>query len=90
MTKVTVKALSLLAGLVGGVLAGAIFKQVWKLARGEDEAPDATDTNRGWGEILLAGAIQGAISGVVRATLDRGTAMSTGKLTDGRADDRDR
>ena len=52
---------------VGGLLAGAIFKKIWKLAAGEDEAPKATDASRGWREILTAAALQGAIFAVVRA-----------------------
>ena len=71
MTKLTWKAVSLLVSMLGGAAAGAIFKQVWKFARHEDDAPEATDTSRGWAEILLAAAIQGAIFGLVKAVLDR-------------------
>ena len=38
MTKVLYKPLSLIVGVLGGVLAGAIFKQIWKLAAREDDA----------------------------------------------------
>jgi Protein of unknown function (DUF4235) len=37
------KPLSLLVSVLGGVLAGVIFKRIWKLAAGEDDAPMATD-----------------------------------------------
>ena len=36
-----------------------MFKQVWKLASGDDDAPNAGDEDRGWGEILAAAAIAG-------------------------------
>ena len=49
------------------MLAGAIFKQVWKVAFNEDDAPKATDADRGWREILLAATLQGAIFGLVKA-----------------------
>jgi hypothetical protein len=37
MSKVLCKPVSLLVSVAGGLLAGAIFKQVWKLVAGEDE-----------------------------------------------------
>jgi len=38
----------MLVSVLGGVLAGAIFKQVWKVAFSEDDAPQATDADRSW------------------------------------------
>jgi hypothetical protein len=67
--------------VLGGVLAGAIFKRVWKLAAREDDAPKATDAQRGWREILAAAALQGAIYAVVKALIGRGAAEGTRKLT---------
>ncbi len=81
MTKVLYKPLSLLASVLGGILAGAIFKLIWKLAAREDDAPKATDARRGWGEILSAAALQGAVYGVVKAAIDRGAAEGTLRLT---------
>src|SRR5215468_9859819 len=71
MTKLMHRAVSMLVGMVGGLLAGAIFKRAWQLAAGEDEAPKATDASRGWHEILIAAALQGAIFATVRAAVDR-------------------
>jgi predicted metal-dependent enzyme (double-stranded beta helix superfamily) len=81
MVKVLYRAVSLLVSVLGGVLAGAIFKRVWQLAAHEDEAPQATDAARSWPEILLAAALQGAIFAVVKAALDRSAAAGTRKLT---------
>jgi hypothetical protein len=81
MNKFLYKTVSIVVSVLGGMLAGAIFKQVWKLAADEDEAPTATDVRRGWREVLLAATIQGAIFGLVKAALDRGTAEGTRKLT---------
>lgn len=81
MIKLVYKPVSLLASVLAGVLAGAIFKQVWKVAAGEDDAPKATDAERGWPEILIAAAIQGAIFAVVKAAVDRGAATATRALT---------
>jgi hypothetical protein len=81
VTKALYKLLSLATSVVGGIVAGAIFKRLWKLTAGEDEAPTATDARRGWPEILVAAALQGAIFAVVQATIERGTAEGTRKLT---------
>ena len=81
MNKLMYKPISLGASVLGGVLAGAIFKKVWQLAAGGQEAPKATDAERGWTEVLVAAALQGAVFAIVKATVDRGTAAGTRKLT---------
>jgi hypothetical protein len=81
MIKLIYKPVSILVSVLGGTLAGAIFKRVWKVAAGEDEAPNATDAERGWREILTAAALQGAIFAFVKAALDRSAAAGTRKLT---------
>jgi hypothetical protein len=80
-SKLAYKPVGLLLGIAAGALAGAIFKQVWKVASGDDDAPNATDEDRGWGEILAAAAIQGAIFAVVKAAVDRGGAAGVRKMT---------
>jgi hypothetical protein len=81
MIKVLYKPASIVISVLGGILAGAIFKRVWKIAAGEDEAPQATDAQRGWREILTAAALQGAIFALVKAAVDRGAAEGMRKLT---------
>jgi len=66
MIKLVYKPVSMLVSVLGGVLAGAIFKQIWKLAAGE---------------VLPAAALQGAVYAVVKAAVDRGAAEGTHKLT---------
>ena len=75
------KAVGMLVSVLGGMLARSLFKKVWQAVTGEEEAPKPTDARRGWGEILLAAALQGAIFAVVQAALDRGTAEGASKLT---------
>jgi Protein of unknown function (DUF4235) len=79
--KLLYKPMSLLVSVLAGVLAGAIFNRAWKITAGQDEAPRATDARRGWREVLLAAALQGAIFAVVKAAVDRGAAQATRKLT---------
>ena len=81
MIKLLYKPVSLLVSVLGGVLAGAIFKRVWKLTAGEDEAPKATDAQRGWREVLLAASLQGAIFALVKAAVDRAAAEGVRKFT---------
>ena len=75
------KPFGLIISVLGGVLAGALFKQVWRRVAGEADAPDAKDRERGWGEIITAAAVQGALFGTVKAALDRAGATGFARAT---------
>lgn len=75
------KPLGLVASVVGGILAGSIFKQIWKMATHGAEPPKPTHSEYGWREILPAAAAQGAVFGLVKAVVDRGGARGFQKLT---------
>jgi Protein of unknown function (DUF4235) len=79
--KLLYKPLGLLFGVLGGIAASAAFRQVWKLATGDDEAPEATDEHRSWRAVLTAATVQGAVFGLVKAAIDRGGAAGFRKLT---------
>jgi hypothetical protein len=81
VSKIAYKPVGMLLGVAAGAVAGYVFKEVWRLASGDDDAPDATDEDRGWGEILAAAALQGAIFALVKAAVDRGGATGVRKLT---------
>ena len=81
MAKLVYRLLGMLVSFGGGLLATAIFRRVWKLAAGTDEAPSATDADRGWPEVLTAAALQGAIFAVVTSSLERLAAEGTRSLT---------
>ena len=53
MAKLLYKPFGMLAGVLGGIIAGVLFKRVWKLVGEDEKAPSATDARRGWGEIVL-------------------------------------
>jgi hypothetical protein len=80
MIKLLYKLVNLGASMLGGLLAGLIFKRVWKIIGRGDYAPKPTDERPGWGEILLAATLQGAIFAVVKAAVDRGAAEATHRL----------
>jgi predicted metal-dependent enzyme (double-stranded beta helix superfamily) len=75
------KLLSLAFSVLGGMLAGAVFKQVWKVAARREDAPDADDRERSWREVLIAAAVQGAIFGMVKASVQRSGAQAVRKTT---------
>ena len=79
--KIAYKPVGMLLGAGAGVISGLIFKQVWKLVGHDDDAPNATDQDRGWTEILLAAAVQGAIFAAVKAAVDRAGATGVQKAT---------
>ncbi len=81
MKKLMYKPLSLAFGVAGGIVAGAVFKRVWRAVSGEDQAPEATSEDYGWGEVLAAAALQGALFAVVKAAIDRGGAAGVRRLT---------
>lgn len=68
-------------GLLAGFLSSLAFKQVWKAVAHEDDAPDAMDEERGWREVLIAAALQGAIFGATKAVVDRSSATTVRRLT---------
>ena len=80
LQKMTLKPINLLLGIGAGAVAGLVFKQVWKLAAGDDDAPDAGDEDRGWGEIVAAAALQGAIFAVTRAVVQRSGAVAARRI----------
>lgn len=80
-SKLVYKPVGMAVGALGGVLAGAVFKQVWKRLADEEDAPDATDEQRTWREVLVSAALQGAIFAGVKAAVDRGGATAVRRLT---------
>ncbi|MFJ7272374.1 DUF4235 domain-containing protein [Streptomyces sp. NPDC099050] len=78
---VAYKPVGLALGAASGMLAAMAFKHAWKVIEGEGNAPEATDEDRSWKEILIAAALQGAIFAVVKAAVDRSGAVATRKVT---------
>jgi hypothetical protein len=81
VAKLIYKPLGIGVSVLGGIVAGAVFKQVWKLVAGEEDAPKAKESEYGWREILPAAAAQGAVFGLVKAAVDRGGAEGFRRLT---------
>lgn len=58
-----------------------VFKQVWKVISGGEDAPEATSPEYGTKEVLIAAMVQGAIFGAVKAAVDRAGAKGIQKVT---------
>ncbi|BBC38845.1 hypothetical protein SGFS_101390 [Streptomyces graminofaciens] len=71
----------LVLGLAGGAISSFAFRKTWKAIRHEDDTPDALDRDRGWGEVLLAAALQGAIFAAVRSVVNRAGAKAIERST---------
>ncbi|MCK0091395.1 MULTISPECIES: DUF4235 domain-containing protein [unclassified Rhodococcus (in: high G+C Gram-positive bacteria)] len=74
------KPLALAASVGGGLLAGAVFNQVWKRI-GSGEKPEPQDLSQKTRDVLVAAAVQGLIFGIVKAGVDRATASGFKKVT---------
>jgi hypothetical protein len=79
--KLLYKPIGTLVGVLSGLLAGAIFKRVWRAVAHEDDAPSAKDKYRSWTEVVSAAAVQGAVFGGVKAAVDRMGAVGYARLT---------
>jgi Protein of unknown function (DUF4235) len=80
MKSLLYRLMSLGLSVVSGMLAGALFKGMWKLIAREEDAPDATDMQRSWKEVLPAAALQGAIFATVKAAVERGAVQGGRKV----------
>ncbi|MGH3785893.1 MAG: DUF4235 domain-containing protein [Pseudonocardiaceae bacterium] len=76
----TYELLSLASGLLGGALAGALFTRIWQMVS-DDEAPEPTALDHDIRDVLVAGALQGAVFGLVKAALSRITAQGYRRFT---------
>jgi hypothetical protein len=81
MAKVLYTPISILFSVLGAMLAGTIFKQIWKRISHEDEAPKALESEYGWREVVLAAAAQGLVFGAVKAVIQRGGARGFERVT---------
>ncbi|MFE7893322.1 DUF4235 domain-containing protein [Streptomyces sp. NPDC057412] len=75
------KPLGFALGWASGALAGLAFRKTWMAIRHEEDAPDALDRDRGWGEVLLAAAVQGALFAMARSLADRTGAKAVERST---------
>jgi Protein of unknown function (DUF4235) len=80
-SKLIYRPFGLVFSILGGILAGAVFKQVWKRVSGKEDPPKPKESEYGWRELLPAAVLQGALFGLVKAAVDRSGARAFEKLT---------
>jgi len=81
-SKLMYKPLSLLTSVLGGILAGLMFRQIWaRIGDDRDRPPQPKDLREDLREVLIAAALQGAIFGLVKAAVDRAGAKGYHALT---------
>jgi hypothetical protein len=81
MSETLYKPFGMLAGVLGGLAAGMVFKQLWSLVSDDDETPDPIRADETWTRVLLAAAAEGAVYALVKAAVNRGTAVAFEKAT---------
>ena len=81
--KLLYRPVGLISSIIGGLVAGIVFKQVWKRAAPGDhpKPPGALETEYPFKEILFAAAAQGAIYALVKTVIDRGGARTFQRWT---------
>jgi hypothetical protein len=81
--KILYRPVGLTSSILGGLLAGIIFKQVWRRATPGDQSdpPTALESEYDIKEILIAATIQGAIYSLVKTLIDRGGARAFQRWT---------
>lgn len=81
LARVAYKPFAIVLGIVGGLAARRVFKQVWQKAAHEPEPPEPEEKASGWKKVALAAAVQGAIFEGVKALTQRGGARAFERLT---------
>jgi hypothetical protein len=69
--KLLYKPVSIIGGLLAGVAARAVFKRTWKVVARQERKPTAKDKQSGWVVVVAAATIEGAVSGAIKAAVDR-------------------
>lgn len=81
--RVLYRPVGLVSSVLGGLVAGLLFKQVWRIATpgAQSDPPGALQTEYPFKQILLAAVLQGAIFSAVKAIIDRQGARLFEKAT---------
>lgn len=76
------KPFAMLASVLGGLLASAVFTRIWRAVTGESQAPAPDSTEHNTREVLLGAVVQGAVFAGVKAAVDRASARGVAHVTE--------
>jgi hypothetical protein len=80
MSRVAFTPVSVLSGLLGGLIAAKLFELIWSQFAGE-EAPEPGHREVSWPQLLVALTVEGAIFRVIRGIIDRGARVAFVRAT---------
>ena len=81
VVKLVYRPFGLVLGILGGMLAGAAFKRLWKILAHEETTPKAKESEYGWGELHPAATLQGADIGRSPPAVERRGARAFERVT---------
>lgn len=81
--KILYQPIGLISSIVAGLIAGQLFKQVWKHATPGDQSdpPKPLESEYSTKEVLLAAMAQGMVFALVKAAVSRGGARAFERWT---------
>jgi hypothetical protein len=80
MTKLLFLPVSILGGLVAGLIGKKVFERLWSLVDREDP-PDSKHRDVAWKKLVPALLLEGAIFRAVRGVVDRASRQGFTKVT---------
>jgi hypothetical protein len=72
--------ISIVAGLIAGLLARKIFHACWKLID-DEQPPEAEERDISTGKLIISLALEGAIFALVKGLVDRGARKAFASYT---------
>ena len=80
MGKIAFTPVSLLSGLLAGLIASKLFEFIWGRFA-DEEAPEPDQRDISWPALIVAMTLEGAIFRLVRGLVDRGSRVAFARAT---------
>lgn len=80
MGKIAFTPVSLLSGLLAGLVASKLFEFIWGRFA-DEEAPEPDQRDISWPALIVAMTLEGAIFRLVRGLVDRGSRVAFARAT---------
>ncbi len=78
---VAYKPISFGVGIAGGLVAGMVFRKVWRAMGHEGDRPQPTSADSSWTEVLAGAVLEAVIFALVKTAVDRGGAEVYHRVT---------